>query len=236
MGRITQFAIVITLATSTIATACCGYDYTKEDLSGYNLQPNLQIDNDSAYARNGKAFYILGGFLYTMRFLRNLTETATSSSSSVSYSPKNAVPKDFYGFEIGFGKELNRHVDVQVAYLQNLRKTRHSTINGSPASVSGKMYGAQGLIGYMINPNDRFQVMPTVGALLYEITQRMTVGGVSYSISGSRMRFNPAAGVEFAIFCTKRFAFRLSALYAANTYHSASRGELNVMGGISYTL
>ncbi|PIZ03957.1 MAG: hypothetical protein COY58_06325 [Gammaproteobacteria bacterium CG_4_10_14_0_8_um_filter_38_16] len=227
------------LACASTALACCnGYDYTKEDMSGYNLQPNFHVNGDSDYSRNGTSFYFYTGYLYTHRFLNNKQQTANAKTggSTISYSAKNTIPDSYHGFEIGFGKELTRHIDMQMGYLQNLRQTRNATIGGAASKISGKMNGVQALVGYVINPDDQFQVMPIAGALIYEFNESITVGSVDYSPANSPVRINPQAGLELIFQFNKRVAFRLSGLYAFNTYNSASSGELNVLGGLSCTL
>lgn len=237
--RVIQSIVAITLLTSALsAVACCGggYDYTKEDLSGYNLQPNFKVNDDSEYARDGKSVYLYGGYLYMDRFLTTNSQSATNGSSTITYSPKTSVPDVFSGFEVGFGKELTRHIDLQMGYLQTLKQTRHSTIGSSASSISARMNGVQAAIGYVFNPDDEFQVMAKLGALVYETNETILVGSTSYTPDASSVKINPTAGVEALFQVTKKVAVRVSVTGAVSTYSSATRGELYAMGGLSYIL
>lgn len=236
--RVIQSVIAITLLSSALsAVACCsGYDYTKEDMSGYNLQPNFQVNDDSEYARDGKSVYLYGGALYMHRFLTTNNQSATSGSSTISYSPKTSIPDGLIGFTVGFGKELTRHIDLQLGYLQTLKKTRKSTIGSSASSISARMNGVQAAVGYVFNPDDEFQIMAKLGALIYETQETILVGSTSYTPDASSVKINPTAGVEALFQVTKKVAIRVNATYAASTYSSAAHGELYAMGGLSYVI
>lgn len=235
MRRVVHCSAAVLLLVSATAVFAGGYDYSKEDLSGYNLQPNFKVDDESDYSRNGRDLYLFGGGLFTYRFLSDDSQTVTSPSGSRSYVPKNVMPDDFYGIELGFGKELSRHFDAQVAYLQNFSKTKDSRVSGN-TSMTVKMNGIAADVGYVFNPDSQFQVMAKFGTLLSDFHQSITIDNVSYYPTLDSTKIDPLLGLDFITQFTQRVALRIGVTYAFSTYREASNGQADAFAGLSYIL
>lgn len=227
-------AIALFLACNALALAD-GFDYTQEDLSGYNLQPNLQITRDSQYARTGHSVYFYGGYLYTERFLSGKAQTLGQTSTM--YVPRIAFPSSFSGFEFGVGKEFSRHVEIQLAYLQTFKEKKSSLYSGAQYNVSSRLNAMLADVGFVINPDDQFQVVTRVGAMVREFYDTVAVGGVPVSgFSTNQTKIEPVAGVDLICHFSRHIAIQAGALYVADSHSNFSHGEINGLAGLSYTL
>ncbi|OGT43380.1 MAG: hypothetical protein A3F13_04240 [Gammaproteobacteria bacterium RIFCSPHIGHO2_12_FULL_40_19] len=236
MRRVIQCSAAIFFSACATFAIAGGYDYAKEDLNGYTLQPNLKVSDESDYTRSGHEFYLFGGYLYTDRFLSNSRLTATIPSSSVTYVPNNVFPSTFNGLQFGAGKAWGRHIDFQMSYFQHFASKKTSTLDGNSFTTSVKMNGILTDVGYVFNPDDQFQIMADIGAAVAEFYNTITVGGSPYTTNDDETTVNPAVGMQFLMQFTPHAGFRLSTTYIANTQTSLSSGEVSILAGFNYTL
>lgn len=232
MRRIIQCSTTVLLSLCTTLAFAGGYDYPKEDLSGYNLQPNFKVSDESDWTRSGNAVYFFGGYVYANRFLKNTTKTFTSGSATITYKPKSVYPKTFSGVEFGFGKEFSQHIDLQMAYLQYLKETKTT---GSTA-ITSKMNAVMGDVGYVFNPDDEFQVMLKAGAVVGQFYTTSLDAGTTYFPLNDTTKIDPNVGLDFLFQFTKSIGFRVSAMYIADVQSVNSSGEANILAGLNYTL
>ena len=238
MRSLIQSLVISVLLTFcvTMADACCGYDYQKEDLSGYNLQPDLKLTNnpafDTDYSRNGHAVYVYGGGLFTHYFFLDSNITAYAGSSTLNYNPSATYQSNYYGFHLGVAKELSRYFDAQLMYLQTLTQNR---TNGG-ISLSYRNMDIILDAAWILNPNSQCQISLQGGGALTEATSTLTANGNSYSPPQSLTEINPEIGGGVAFFMTSSWAIRLSTLYIADLSKVNSNGNLNVLLGLSYVV
>src|SRR3990167_3121711 len=101
---------ILALSLSSTLALAGGYNYEKEDMSGYNLQPSLKVSDESDYSRTGHELYFFGGYVYTHRFLSDNAKTIHNLNGTlISYIPSDAVPAGFNGLQIGVGKAVSTH-------------------------------------------------------------------------------------------------------------------------------
>lgn len=236
MRQVIQSSAAIFIAVSTTFAIAGGFDYAKEDLNGYSLQPDFRVHDQSDFSRDGTDFYFFGGYVYTDRFLSNKTLTVTNPTGSYAYVPKQVYPSTFNGFQVGVGKEWGRHIDFQLAYLQHFLATRSGINAGNTFNTSVKLNGVLMDVGYVFNPDDQFEVMVKGGAMVAEYYNKFTLTGTPYYTTTNSTKIDPAAGLDFIFQCNRSVALRLSTVYIADTQTSLSSGELNLMAGLSYTL
>ena len=236
MRRVIQCSAALFFTACTTFAIAGGYDYGKEDLNGYTLQPNLTVSDESDYSRNGNAVYFFGGYVYTDRLLKNSSLTVTDPSGSFTYVPKINHPDTFNGLQIGVGKEWGRHIDFQVSYFQHFVANKSSTISGYPVTTSVKMNGILTNVGYVFNPDDQFQVMATVGAVVAEFYNNITINGSPYTTNDDETKVDPAIGMQFLMQFTKHVGCRLGVTYIADTQTSLSSGEVSALVGLNYIL
>lgn len=233
--QLSAILILFTLC-STITDACCGYDYQKEDLSGYNLQPDLILtknpEYDTDYSRNGHAVYVYAGGLFTHYFFLNSNITAYSGSNTLSYNPSTTFQPNYYGFHLGVAKELTKLFDAQLTYLQTLTQNR---TNGSISS-SYRTLDIVLDVAWILNPDSQFQVSLQGGAALTEATTSLNSRGISYSPPQSLTEINPEIGAGLAVFMTPSWAIRLSGMYIADLSKVNSNGNINALLGLSYVI
>lgn len=238
MRSLIQSLLILILFTfyATITVACCGYDYQKEDLSGYNLQPDLKLTNnppyDTDYSRNGHAVYLFAGGLFTHYLFLNSNITAYSGSNTLSYNPSTTYQSNYYGFHLGVGKELSRYFDAQLMYLQNF--TQDQTNGGISSSYRNLAVILDA--AWIINPNDQCQISLEGGGALTEATSTLNANGNSYSPPQSLTEINPEIGGGLAFFMTPSWAVRLSTIYISDLGKVNSDGNLNVLLGLSYVI
>lgn len=219
-----------------------GFDYTKEDLSDYSgSQQNFEVESHPGdqYVRNGRAVYFFGGYLYTYRMYNNSTKTLLDPINDVTYSyqPKNVFPRSYNGVELGIGKELNQYIDVQAAYIQQFQETMSGSLTGGQSySSSVRMSALLGDVGFVLNPDDEFQVMLKLGALASQTTYYVNVSNTSAYVNNDSTQINPAAGVDLIWQFDQNAAFRLSTLYVAETQSSYTDGDIQAFAGFSYSI
>lgn len=236
MRRVIQCSAALFFSVCSTIAIAGGFDYTKEDLNGYTLQPNLQVSDDSDYSRDGTAFYMFGGYLYTKRLLKSSQLSIANEQSSLPYVPKNVLPSSFNGLQIGAGKEWGRHIDLQLSYFQHFVERQTRTDLGNTYTSSVKFNGMLTNIGYVFNPDDQFQVMATLGAVVGEFYNTITVAGNPFYTTDDETKIDPAVGLEFLLQFTKHVGVRLNTTYIANTQTSYSNGEINAFVGLNYIL
>lgn len=234
MRRALQCSIALLTVSGTIALAG-GYDYPKEDLSGYELQPQLSVSDESDFSRSGHAVYAFGGYVYTHRFLSGQQNYLFGPPNPLSYTPSAIFPPDFNGVEIGVGKEWSRHVDFQLAYIQYFRERKYRTIDGVSFYVSQKMNGLLGDVAYIFNPDDQFQISAKAGAMLSEFHTNATANGSLYVPRDDSTKVDPAAGLEFLFQFNRNVGMRVSAMYVAETQTSLTHGQIDLMAGFSFS-
>ena len=237
MRRVISCCSVVILLAFAGSTAFAGtYDYTKEDLSGYSLEPNLKVSDEPDFSRNGRAVYFDINYLYTIRLLSSTPQSIVSGSSTLTYVPKNVFPSNFHGFLVGVGKEWSRRIDLQLAFLQSFRESKTSVSNKINYTVSTKRNGLLADIAFVCNPDDQFQVLLKGGALLEETYDNITASNATYYPVRDDTRIDPALGLEFLFQFSKHFGLRLNTVYVADAQSSNSHGEINAYGGLSYAL
>lgn len=231
-------SIVLLSLSSTLALAG-GYNYEKEDMSGYNLQPTMKVSDESDYSRTGHELYFFGGYVYAHRFLSENTITIHNLTGTPNnYIPSDTVPNSFNGLQIGFGKALSTHFDVQASYIQDLEADKSSSKSGSNFLFKVKSNNLLGDVAYIFNPDDQFQVSLQVGAMLTEITNTIYVNNVEYYTATPNMstKIDPAAGLEFLMKFTQNIGMRISGLYVAETQGTNSHGQMDAIASLSYTV
>lgn len=231
-----QVSSVIVLSAMTIGTFASGFDYSKEDLSGYDLQPHLQMSDESHFGRSDHALYFNMGYLFNYRFLDNSTKTLTNPAGSITYQPRKVLPDIFNGFQIGIGKEVTQHLDLQFDYLQTLESKNSTVYLGSRYDTTVKMNGVIGDVAYVINPADQFQVSLKLGAEIANYTSSFVVGGTTYYPSSNSTKIDPAFGADALLQLTKKVGIRFGTMYIFDTQNTNSNGEINIVTSLNYTL
>ena len=239
MRRIIQCSVLVFLSTCSIYAFAGGFDYTKEDLSGYNSQPNFKVNGGSSgVSRDGNAVYFFGGYVYTNRFLDSGTKTIFDPINNITYpyTPKTLFPNVYNGLEIGIGKELTRYINVEMAYNQQFVAKKTGTAFGNSYSTSVKMNGVLLDAGFVFNPDDPFQVMGKLGVQLSQFNNSVSINNSSSFTFSDSTKIDPALGLEFLYQFNRNVGLRLDTMYVANTQSSNSSGEANIMLGLNYTL
>ena len=244
MRRMIQCSVVILLSACTPFALAAGYDYTKEDLSGYNLQPTFEVTSKQTestdFSRNGKAVYFFGGYVYTERFLKNTSKDIYNpiDNTTYSYSPKSLFSSSFSGLNIGVGKEVSRYIDFEASYIQQFEQSKSGTTISPAASTSTtvKMNGMLGDMGIVFNPDDRFQVIGKLGVLLAQFTTTASIANSASFTFSDNTKVDPAAGLEFLMQFNRHIGMRLDTLYVADTQSSNSNGEIDAILGLNYIL
>jgi hypothetical protein len=229
-------SIVLLSLSSTLALAG-GYNYEKEDMSGYNLQPSLKVSEESEYNRTGHELYFFGGYVYTHRFLSDNAKTIHNLNGTLgSYIPSDAVPANFNGLQIGMGKALSTHFDFQASYIQDFEADKTSNNGGNSYLYKVKANSLLGDVAYIFNPYDQFQVLLQVGAMLTQITNTISVNSAPYYTVSDSTKIDPAAGLEFLMKFTQNLGVRMGALYVAETQGTNSHGQLDGILSLNYTV
>lgn len=239
MRRVIQCSALVFMSACTMCAFAGGYDYTKEDLSGYNLQPNFKVNNESkSVGRDGHSVYFFGGYVYADRFLDSGTKTIYDPilNTAYSYTPKNFLPNTFNGLEIGMGKELTRYINVEMAYIQQFVANKSGRVSNTPYTTSVKMNGFLADAGFVFNPDDAFQVMAKVGAQLSQFTNSATINNSASFTFNNTTKVEPALGMEFLWQFNHSLGLRIDMMYVADTQSTNSSGEANALLGLNYTL
>lgn len=235
-------AILLTLSSAALAEAgygCpAGMGCNNADKNGsFELQSNQVVQDPDGYQRTGHEMYFYTGYEYDYAFLTNSNQTVTNGNlPSISYNASTSNPNSFNGFEIGIGKALSMHTDLQLAYLQFFTSSNASTINGQSSTVYQKIQGLKGDVAIIINPQDAFQVGVSLGARLYQYYQTSTIGGTNYYPQNDSTVVNPDAGLQLAYHFTNNFSALVNTDYTFNPNSQISDGDLTVLVGMGYTL
>ena len=205
--------------------------------------------HDDYFARDGKAYYIYAGYYYAHLFLPTANRTLTNASAtpaSVSFSPKSAAPDGFHSVEIGFGKELSEHFDLEVAYFQQFEdsKTTNTVQSSSPTAqplkVSLDMKGGAFNVAYFFNPEDQFQVAAMLGVNLVDVHQDAVFQGSTPAnavyTKADKLEINPTWGMQLVAMFTPEFGFRMGVEYELSTDRTMSHGQIEGFGGFSYNI
>ena len=237
--KIILSGFTVALALSSTLALAGGYNYEKEDMSGYNLQPSLKVSDESDYSRTGHELYFFAGYGYTYRFLSDSTKTIHNlAGTTTRYVPSTAVPNGFNGFQIGFGKALSTHFDCQALYIQDIEAKKTSSYAGASQVFEVKSSGLLGDVAYIFNPYDQFQVSLQMGAMFTQTTNSITVNGSTYYTpdDSTNTKIDPAMGLEFLMQFTKNVGMRMGALYVAETQGTNSHGQMDALASVSYTV
>lgn len=235
--RIILSCSILLLSFSSAIALAGVYDYTKEDLSGYNLQPNLKMRGGSEYSRNDSSVYFYSGYLYAHPFLSATIESFFQSSNQILFTPKATFPTSFNGFEIGVGKELTRYIELETAYLQEITSTKTSTYQGVPFSVTTRLNGLLTDAGVVINPDDQFQVIARFGALMGKFYNSGTANGIGVpSLGSDQLRIEPTLGMDLVWNFSRQVGFHVGTMYIADTHTSFTHGQMTVLAALRYTL
>lgn len=235
--RVIQFSTIVLLLACSIYAFASGFDYTKEDLSGYN-QPNFRVQNEFPDSRDGDSVYFFGGYVYTDRFLATGNKTMVDSINGFRfpYTPKTIFPAAFHGLEIGIGKELTRYINIEIAYNQQFVEKKSGSVNGVPFSTSVKMNGLLTDIGFVFNPDDAFQLMAKLGIQLSQFTNSLSFATFPADTFNDSTKLDPAIGLELLWQFNPAVGLRIDTMYVAETQGANSSGEANIMAGLNYTL
>ena len=236
MRRIIQSVFIVALLSLSATTVWANpYDYTKEDLNGYNMQPSFKTDDESDFSRSGNAVYAYGGFLYNHLFLTSNLRTLNNAATTVNYNPDAILPSGFMGLGLGLGKQMSHHVDMQLEYQQFFSEDKTATTGGSTYKTLTKITGFLADAGYVFNPDDQFQVMAKFGAEIAEYNSSFTVNNAEYYPTGDNTQINPAAGADLLIQFTRHIGMRVSALYTMDVQNVNSHGNVSALAGFNYT-
>ena len=236
MRQLLRFITIASLFLFASSGFAAAYNYTKEDLSGYNLQPDLELAGSAApesdYSRNGHDIYFEAGYLFTHVFFLNSNVTAYAGSNSLNYTPTSVFQSNYSGFHIGIGKELSRRFDAQLRYLQVFTQSK------TTGNQSGSYKFQEVLldIGLVLNPDSQCQVSLLGGGAFSQYYINISSSGTSYQPQQSLSEVNPAVGAGIAVFMTQSLAFRLSTLYISDLQKVTSNGNINVLAGLSYNV
>lgn len=239
MRKIILSGSILALSLSSTLALAGGYNYEKEDMSGYNLQPSLKMSDDSDYSRTGHELYFFGGYVYTHRFLSDNAKTIHNATGALTtYVPSTAVPNTFNGLQIGFGKAVSTHFDIQASYIQNFESDKSSSKSGTNIIFKVKANSLLGDVAYIFNPYDQFQVSLQVGAMLMQTTNTIDVNGVQYYTANpsTSTKIDPTLGLAFLMQFTRNMGMRMGLLYAAETQSTNSHGQADALVSLSYTV
>ena len=234
-----QFVIIpIILCLFCTNLGAQGFDYDKENLSGHDM--GLYYEHATSdqvnFSRTGHGAYFFAGYAPVYRMLSNATITVTNATQSISYQPKGNTPRFLQGLQVGFGAELSRRIDLQLSYLQTLSRTTNPTINGLASTIKIRRNALETNFGVVFNPDDQIQVMGTLGAMISETHETITIGGAAFYPTANETAINPAVGAQVAYFFTKTIAMRVGGQYVIDTYGKNSNGEADGFVGLSIAI
>jgi hypothetical protein len=212
-----------------------GYNYQKEDLSGYSLQPDTGSRGDNESVRTGHSIYLFGGYVFADRFLSSDAKTIyDASGSTLTYIPSKAVPNTFNGLQVGIGKQVSTHFDLQASYIQDFEAKKSSVYQGLNYLFKVKSNGLLGDFEYIFNPYSDFQAGLQVGAMITEITNTISVDNSPYYTVSDTTKIDPAGGLELLYQFSQDFGVRMSGLYIAETQGTNSHGQIDAIVSLSY--
>ncbi|HLB57037.1 MAG TPA: outer membrane beta-barrel protein [Coxiellaceae bacterium] len=242
MRRIIQIPTFFLLSIVAINTFAGGFDYNKEDTSGYSdysVQPNFQVNDGTNYTRNGHAVYFFGGYVYTYRLLNSTTSSIYNPITNVTYSfdPNSLFSNSASNIEVGAGREMSKYINFEAAYIQQFTANKNGDIGGIATTTSVKMSGLLLDMGIAFNPDDQFQVLGKLGAQLSQFTTSATVANSAAFTFNDSTKLDPAVGLEFLMQCSQNFAFRIDTMYVADAQSNQySDGQIDTLAGINVSL
>lgn len=225
MRRYIQCVSAVVLL-SAVCVYADGFDYSKEDLEGLTPQNSQSPVIDNPYARDGRAIYLYGGYMFVHRFWGSDTRTVTTGSTTLTYTPKEAFSSNFNAFQFVFGKELTRYVDAQFGYLQYLEKSKTSTMSSVAATANVKTNGVLGAIAFVFDPDYAFQVSMKAGAVISQSKISVDAAGATYYPLNDGTNVDPALGMDFLYNFTPDTGLRFGTLYVANVQNNGTHGDL----------
>lgn len=212
------------------------------DQAQQSLRLSQDKPSDHPYARKSGEYYFYAGYLYSYHInlskSHGITASPAAGISSISISPKSSLADQYQGVEVGFATAWSRHFDLQIAYIQQFKETKRSSILSTSASTtypdspaSLAMKGLSVDFAFILNPDDRFRIAPELGMSVEHYHETATVNSVNYTNDATEI--NPTAGLEFAFQLSKRLAIRANVQYAYHPSSDFSSGEVNGMLGFS---
>lgn len=213
-----------------------GYNYDSQE---FRIEPSTKAAHDAedGYSRTGKETYVYGAYLFTNRFLDNKSQTLTGPSGATeTYNVRGVTPKTFHGIDIGIGKAVDRHVDLQFAYVQQFIKKATGTINSMASENTIAMQGLDFNVLYLFNPDDEIQVGAKIGVRVADFHEKVTLNGANYYPVEDTTEINPKFGMDLIWQFTNSFALRLGAAYTISAYRVIYDGDIGGFMGLSYTL
>lgn len=212
------------------------FDYAADDLSGYNAQPGLRLSEQEAYRHTGKEVYFYLGYGIDHRFLSNRSTLLSlpGTTTTLSVIPKTSFPEQMHGIEVGFGHAWGRFVNFEVVYMQLLKTTKSSTVNGNSVRISTWINRLAGEADVIFNPDDPFRVAFKTGALVSESHDNYLVGGRTYESTESETQIDPVAGLVLSYQFTQHIEARMDVTYIADLSRKQADGEAMAALGMSY--
>ncbi len=264
--------VLLSLAGSVVAGDVPGFDYgyafqspnksqvRKRSVARSRLRKlkftQLQIEQreglayqrgENSFARDGRAYYVYGGYVFSYHFNDKTAHVwdFPTIATQISVNTKTALPDMFHGYEIGIGKEWGKHLDIQIAYLQQFERTKNATITRissnphvsqtSVAKTEKKGFGINFLC--IFNPDDQIQAGASLGIVVTHISDTLIANTLHYRLPDDNItEIDPAFGLAFVFQVTPKVAFRVNGQYVWHTVNKVSSGEVNSLFGLSYTI
>jgi len=219
------------------------YNFDDNSFQLANQQYWQQRKVDYGFQRDGKSFYVYGGAVLSYHFNdKTITQYETTGSQQATISAKHTLPDMFNGFAFGFGKEWGLHLDVQLAYVQQLEKTRSGSITTIAPSGTLLGVGTKSMKGmtldflYIFNPTGQVQAGASLGAMLLAVKDTFkTDNALVYNLpDDNTTEVDPLAGLSFIFQITPKIALRCDSQYVWHTQNQVASGQVNVIVGMSY--
>ncbi|OGT51057.1 MAG: hypothetical protein A3E84_04365 [Gammaproteobacteria bacterium RIFCSPHIGHO2_12_FULL_42_13] len=244
MKRFLQLiGILISIFSTTVVFADEGdFDYIKEDLSGYNLQPNLKVeDSDKVgddfttnYSRNGHAVYISAGYIYDYRVLSGKQQTTAQGTLNASYFPSEVFQSGYQGFEVGVGHEWGRNFDLQLIYQQLFQESQKTIINGVTYIGAYSKNGLMADVAWIINPDSQYQFYLKGGVSIDNEQTRLNVNNADYNAKLNDIAVNPIGAVGMLIQFSEHFGLRIDEVFTTSLNNGDSYGDFSTRVGLNY--
>lgn len=196
------------------------------------------------FARTGHDVYAFGGYLFSHSLYSNDTVVGTGGTG-VPYRAQDVAPNNFSGLEIGLGKELSRHMALQVAYFHGFKKGRSSTVAGTPGTNHLSFMGMAVDGVYTFNPDCRFQVAGKLGVSVLDVHSETTGYGTGGTAANPAVadvtHVVPTVGLQGEYRITGRYSVLAAAKYAFQSYQARTvqpspEGNFSFLVGMSYYL
>jgi hypothetical protein len=234
--RFIQCVSAAALLVSAASGFATGFDYSKEDLADYSPHNDARAsDNENAYARDGKAVYLFGGYMFVHSLWSNSTKTVVTGSGTFTYQPNDVFSSNFNTFQIGVGKELSAYFDFQFSYLQYLEKTKSTTVGSNTFSTKVQTNGVLSDVAVIFNPDSQFQVSAKLGAMIAQYAISIAQNSGSYFAVDDNTRIEPAIGMDFLFNITPSTGIRTGILYVMEVQNKSANGSLAGTIGLNYT-